>query len=58
MTRKGFSEKLEDIKFIADYTRLFPDTTATEIAYDFGVDREKAISLVEKIHGKESESAK
>ena len=58
MTQKGFRERLEETKFIVDYTRLFPDTTATEIAYDFGVDRDKAIGLMEKIHGKQSESAK
>ena len=57
MTR-GFREKLEETAFIAQYTRWFPSITATEIAYDFGVDRDKAIDLVGAIHGKESESAK
>lgn len=55
---KKLDDKLNEIEFIAQYTRWFPDATATEIAYDFGVDRNEAIGLVKKIHGRESESAK
>lgn len=55
---KKLDDKLNEIAFIAQYTRWFPDATATEIAYDFGVDKNKAIGLVGKIHGKQSESAK
>lgn len=52
---KSLKEKLEDIEFTVIYSRLFPSETATEIAYDFNLDTEETLELVQGLQRKKSE---
>lgn len=52
---KSLNEKLEDIEFTVIYSRLFPRETAIEIAYDFNLDAEETVKLVQGLRGKKSE---